>query len=920
MGNLTSSPRRRPLLYRHDFHTCLLPEKCIRSNVEICNEIYAGKELPPPWLLSDAAQYTNWDQVNFQPLKILGGGKSGAIILLGTLKTTAVRAIVKIWINAFSALDNKTLGSERPFRELYTQCVLNGEPGFNCLGCFGVAPWPTQWIGRFAFNDEGKYGPIKSDIFLNELRLPDYHPTRVLFMLTNLTSGQPLLYLPINEYPQRMLRGTAVQIISTWQRAQTRLGPPWAHQDLHPDNIFVDPQRPGEAPLNLPPSLTNPPRLTLEFPTVTFIDFDLATSNRFPSPIPDSVSSIGIRERTIQWLMRWLPLDSVIQLLALYTVLNRISSVNRDFWHLLSYSVVAEAYKDGKEARSVTALRTFVTEKVAFFVNTATSLANDAGGFLLADLLEPQLREGQGEVLKKVKSKVKKYQKEILSGSSIYAEIATEGISLISELLLAIGWVKSPHLEVRQTGSSSVSKVSLKRKEKPTLSLLDEIPGGALFLATVEELESTLSQLLKSSGKPQYLDNLRPSVFASSFFVVPQTKPFQQYRITLARLFEDAVESYHQKTQHFPWFDDFALQIRHKEGGRKEEEKSLIATIDFRGESTGKVLQTISFVMPALKELVLTIGFKQLQPRLVLQTNLEVFVLASQVVELISARGVEIGSSWLDSLLEFFVQGDTGFEVENKKEELRLEILRWAKDPTATYLSAVLQEINLDFSDTPVIGLTLDVTEFVNTIGAKWLHAWLVRRFVENAVLVHSRKDDRSYLKIRVEIPQGSTHPCLELITKLFAGIPYLPAILGCNTFIQDKIVQFFKPPPSSTSNSPSSPIRFPHTELLHLLPQRLELSFLFADGTLSSNPLLPKIIERIPLAVIDESSVLLLKESTRQSSSMPPKEWKFQAPTNVEEETERLNYIRDYRASHDNQYPPNVLITPKLWRRLQSD
>lgn len=125
------------------------------------------------------------------------------------------------------------------------------------------------------------------------------------------------------------------------------------------------------------------------YPTVTLIDFDLANSDEFPkldrihqgkltSPLP-------VAERTLTWLLKWIPSSHVIQLTQLLlTVRPLIVAENKsDIIHMLVYMFVALIYWDLPELPALHRLARLheksnhVFAQVAGFLSTAPKLTND---------------------------------------------------------------------------------------------------------------------------------------------------------------------------------------------------------------------------------------------------------------------------------------------------------------------------------------------------------------------------------------------------------------------------------------------------------------------------------------------------------------------------------------------------------------
>ena len=155
--------------------------------------------------------------------RMLGGGKSGAVLFLVTPKDSpkGQQKVLKIYLDAIDEFGE--ILNERPYREVYTQCMVNGIDGFNCTQCFGLAPYPS--------------GP--SFNMLKEIELPVVKPSLVLYQVTSLAGGKSLMDLDLSKLQSSMLNGMCLEIYSTWQVINKRLGN-FTHWDFHPDNIFID--------------------------------------------------------------------------------------------------------------------------------------------------------------------------------------------------------------------------------------------------------------------------------------------------------------------------------------------------------------------------------------------------------------------------------------------------------------------------------------------------------------------------------------------------------------------------------------------------------------------------------------------------------------------------------------------------------
>jgi len=255
------------------------------------------------------------------PLKMFGGGKSGAFVFLLNR-----RRVLKYYTDAYtqpplvqhlipgSKTPNNPMGTyetrvsndweknnQRPFREFLTMCRMSGTPGFPKVFNVFCAESPNEWIAGINARD-GKH-----------VKIPK---TRVgLAVVSSIAPGTELLRLSDGQL-QKITPDVALMIglsmLMLVEQAQEKMGPNFEHFDLHPDNVFVD--------MN-----TIETYVWGEFmwdgPKVSLIDFDLVEgdfSGTFDSiePPPEHAAKrhgkVPIAERTIALLIRLLgPKDAV---------------------------------------------------------------------------------------------------------------------------------------------------------------------------------------------------------------------------------------------------------------------------------------------------------------------------------------------------------------------------------------------------------------------------------------------------------------------------------------------------------------------------------------------------------------------------------------------------------------------------------
>lgn len=338
-----------------DVHTCLLGNAaCIKRHRPTCDALF-NQRIDGKIDVSRLTKDTMGEDLtlSWKPVRVIGGGKSGAIVLMVEPKKGRSEVMfMKLYLDAFDLFGD--VYNERPFRELYSQCILGGEQGFTCTGCFGVAKWPVSWIGEPTSSNPKPV--IDSDL------IPNSPPPRLLYMIFTKASGVPLMDLDLSSLNYSQLFGTALEITARWQRANAVVGPGFTHWDFHPENIFVDFTKPARDSFALPVPIAFPikgnwrdetafKKVKLDFPSVTIIDFDLVSSSIFPDLLQEHIAKInspfGVTERALQWIMKWLPPAVFYQWLGFLTLFHKIlphAYANEDWFHLVSYQFICIAY------------------------------------------------------------------------------------------------------------------------------------------------------------------------------------------------------------------------------------------------------------------------------------------------------------------------------------------------------------------------------------------------------------------------------------------------------------------------------------------------------------------------------------------------------------------------------------------------
>ena len=272
----------------------------------------------------------------------MGGGKSGAFVFIVSPNVAkwgrkTERFVLKLYMDAFVDVNEETqVRNERPFREMYTQCVMTGEKGFNCLELMGIANWPESWIGR-----PNPAYPLETPI---DDRLVAKRSDFVVFMVTSLSTGTQLMDLPLEELSASEIMGGILELSAVWQNIRKKIGSDtFTHWDFHPENIFLDYDEDRRRRNPLPFAIRPGKSVMLEFPTVTLIDFDLVSSPVFDDYLPEhrakQKNMIGLTERAIQWTIRHLGYPSAILWFGFLAILRRIpySRMQEDRYHLMTY-------------------------------------------------------------------------------------------------------------------------------------------------------------------------------------------------------------------------------------------------------------------------------------------------------------------------------------------------------------------------------------------------------------------------------------------------------------------------------------------------------------------------------------------------------------------------------------------------------
>lgn len=330
---------------------------CTLSNAHSCDLIFNGGTKGGKFSPNMEKLDTDIDLPSkFNVKRRFGGGKSGAYVLKVIRKNNegieikdSPTMFLKLYLDAFD-YDGEVL-NERPFREVYTYCMLNGRMGFSCTACFGASNWPTEW--EYTPTTPSQASDKTLPAFLDTRMLTEERPPKVFWVLMQEAGEKTLMDLPINELYVKnpwALIGSALEIVSVWQTMKNRLGDNFTHWDFHPENIFINQSQKRREPL---PATIAGVEGRIEFPQVNVIDFDLVTCDLFPTLLEEHHNKIkslfGITERALQWVMKWVPMSILWKWLSFFTAVRKLRPAwlpapNEDLFHLLTYQWVLGSY------------------------------------------------------------------------------------------------------------------------------------------------------------------------------------------------------------------------------------------------------------------------------------------------------------------------------------------------------------------------------------------------------------------------------------------------------------------------------------------------------------------------------------------------------------------------------------------------
>lgn len=213
-------------------------------------------------------EQVSYPQIEYKIMKKLGGGKSGAIITIAKHIDTNKNAILKIYQ---SEIYNPLEIDSRPLREIYTACVMSGTEGFPIVYDFG--------------------------------KLIDTNGDRRehLYLISEIVSGKAMSIIDMKQFNTEQIASILLQLLNLLFVARDKLGV-FIHNDLHPDNIFIDEKKCYLGKIDFRNSI----KFMSACPKVSIIDFDLAISEKYPKNHNDRAKFNGVilPAAVLEWLSK----------------------------------------------------------------------------------------------------------------------------------------------------------------------------------------------------------------------------------------------------------------------------------------------------------------------------------------------------------------------------------------------------------------------------------------------------------------------------------------------------------------------------------------------------------------------------------------------------------------------------------------
>ena len=745
-------------------HTCKLPGKntpCMRSNQSWCNGLFRREGLAKR-ILGDFQKNRRGTFVlsqHFNVMRSLGGGKSGAIVMLVTSKndSTLTQMILKVYLDAFNEWDD--VNNERPFREVYTQCRMSGDPGFNCAACFGVASWPSEWVGiPLAFSTQKS--PVYIDARFLQLPVPKY----VLYMVMGISEGVPLMDLKINDMAPAQLNGMVLEMAIVWQRAREKLGAKhFAHYDVHPGNWFIQTSSTIRPPIVIE-------SVEFAFPKVTIIDFDLVRSTEFPTRLEEHLqaesSAFGLRERSLQFLMHWLPFGCLLRWIGFLVVVRKLPLahrlINNDFYHLMSYALVAYVWNVPTPQRTLPILAaradaamTYINDKMRFAVTSVVELVR--GLLLLSTQTATSGLQSAAENPSGVT--ITPLDPDPL-GARFFATLDILAVSGVMDRFPALfGPATSPLTtlgalpSLTPTPGTPLTATTL--PVAPISMGLDALLNAvhlaaSAFLATHMHGQQLLSQLAGLRTEIEEGIKLLGVLAQHLLSRFVRSGAWQELQTELTEL---ALTRYFESVHHFPAVDDFGLRLRKK----KSDPTPLLVTIEQTTTTKAKRQWGLTFLVP---EFSVEVTFKEMMPRFLISGPITVMVDKGMIRFLgLPELARSTFAPTAISHIPFAMQTPSGDSPYLSIHLLKVEVL----------LPGPILSVWLDIKEAPLVGIT----------SFQPLFTWLLSKFVTSQKPNIEVKIEGDIAKAQI-VMHGDPHYCMEFVSKLASGSFYVPAATDC--------------------------------------------------------------------------------------------------------------------------------------------
>jgi len=217
------------------------------------------------------------EETEYTCVSTLSGGKSGAIIKIVKHKKSGKNVVLKIYKSKkYDPIDLEENTVSRPVREIYTTCVMSGTEGFPIVYDFGI--------------------------LTDKKDKNDY-----LYLISELVSGEPMSKLDMTTFSPEQSAAVLLQLLNLLYVAKDKLGL-FIHNDLHPDNIFIDKRKCYEGKINFGKQIRI--KFKTPCPKVSIIDFDLAVSKKYSSN-PTTRYGLFLPFSVLQWIKKCFDTDDI---------------------------------------------------------------------------------------------------------------------------------------------------------------------------------------------------------------------------------------------------------------------------------------------------------------------------------------------------------------------------------------------------------------------------------------------------------------------------------------------------------------------------------------------------------------------------------------------------------------------------------